>query len=767
MKHILALFSLFLAGNSLAQDANFKGVISSQGQPLESVSVVLENETDKKWSTSDKNGYFELLLPKGSYTLKIVSMGFMPITEKITFKAGETISKNFDLKEDVFGIEEVVITATKTALNRKEAPVLVSVTSSKDLVNVKATTLMEGLVFQPGLRTEVNCQNCGFSQVRINGLGGAYSQILIDSRPIFGSLNGIYGLEQIPASMIERIEVIRGGGSALFGASAIGGTINVITKNPTENEAQVGVSSAWIGGKASDIVSSFNGSLVSDNFARGISFYGISRIRDAYDANGDGFSEMTKLKNLNTGAKFFNDFSSRKKLVGEFNISNENRRGGNKFDLPEHLADIAESIKTDMMSGNLSYDYVSESYNHKLSAFASGQRTKANNYYGAFDTQTNTYDTEGLNYGITRGDIWIIGGQHTAFIPVGKGEIQWTSGAEYKYDRISEERRNPAIIPVNQRQNIIGVYTQADWKLLPNFKLLAGVRLDNINSNMLQKNITVANPRASLLYNITKKFITRASYARGFRAPLFYSEDVHSELITGEVRRVALSQNLKKETSDSFTASLEYNHVHNGQQFIAMVEGFYTALHNPFVYVSVGKENDLDIKEKQNGDRAIVKGFNFELKYSPNPKLIMQLGATLQSSKYAKMQIVAEKEDGTIIAQSDRILRSPNAYGNFTATYKPTERWDITLTSVYTGKMELYHEREELLKTTPNMVDFGINTSYNFNFRTFFNTEISAGIKNIFNAYQKDFDTGIDRDPTYIYGPSLPRTFFVGAKIKL
>ena len=75
------------------------------------------------------------------------------------------------LKEDVLGIDEVVITATKTKENRKDAPVLVSVTTHRELANVKAHTLMEGLVFQPGLRTEVNCQNCGTSQVRINGLG--------------------------------------------------------------------------------------------------------------------------------------------------------------------------------------------------------------------------------------------------------------------------------------------------------------------------------------------------------------------------------------------------------------------------------------------------------------------------------------------------------------------------------------------------------------------------------------------------------------------
>ncbi|GJH40239.1 TonB-dependent receptor [Capnocytophaga sp. HP1101] len=763
MKTFLLAITLAFCTLCFSQEGTIKGTITSEGRPLEAVTIQLEGKTFKKWTTSDRNGQYSLSVPAGEYRLKIRSLGYIPYNDKVTIVEDETLSQDVSLKEDVVGMEEVVVTATKTKENRRDAPVLVSVTTNRELVNVKAHTLMEGLVFQPGLRTEVNCQNCGTSQVRINGLEGAYSQILIDSRPIFGSLNGVYGLDQIPANMIERIEVIRGGGSALFGSNAIAGTINVITKNPTKNEAQASIVSHLIGGESGDVVSSFNGSLVSDNYMRGISFHAMQRTRQAYDANDDDFTEITRLRNLNAGAKLFNDFTDRHKLTAELNVSNENRRGGNKLDVPEHLADLAESIRTQMMGGNASFDYFSPAYNHKFTVYTSAERTRADNYYGSFDG-TDIEASSG-NYGVTKESIWLLGGQHTAYVPTDNGNLQWTSGAEYQYDKIAEKRQNPNVLAVNQKANTFGLFTQADWRISPKIKVLGGLRFDNVSSDIMKKSVTALNPRASVLYNIDENFIARGSYSRGFRAPFFYSEDVHSELQGGEARRVRLADDLKKETSDSFTASFEYNHTHDTHQFVAMLEGFYTALHNRFTYEDAGLENGLPIREKQNSDGAVVKGINIELKYSPNPKFMVQLATTIQSAKYNSVQTPEEN------VETDEILRTPNVYGNLMATYKPQPNWDINLVTVYTGSMKTTHLKGYIpatrLETTPAMWDIGVNTAYEFKFQNFFPLEVSCGVKNLFNQYQKDFDKGPERDANYIYGPSLPRTVFVGLKVKI
>ncbi|MBK6285066.1 MAG: TonB-dependent receptor plug domain-containing protein [Draconibacterium sp.] len=165
--------------------------------------------------------------------------------------------------------------------------------------------------FAPGLRMENNCQNCGFTQVCMNGLEGPYSQILINSRPVFSGLAGVYGLELIPANMIERVEVVRGGGSALYGSNAIAGTINLITKDPVSNSFSASGSYAVTGvgmkGKnAEDHNLNFNGSFVSDDYKTGMSIFGFTRVRDAFDANGDDYSEIAKIDNATLGTRFFN-----------------------------------------------------------------------------------------------------------------------------------------------------------------------------------------------------------------------------------------------------------------------------------------------------------------------------------------------------------------------------------------------------------------------------------------------------------------------------
>ncbi|MGH1387236.1 TonB-dependent receptor [Kordia sp.] len=750
VKICFILFLIYFTGFS--QNTEIKGVVLYKNSPVPFVNVYVKNAS--KGTMSDEEGNYSFKLAQGTHTLIVQSIGFKTVEEKVTVE-NKTLTLNFNLEEDVLGLDQVVVSATRTALNRREAPVLVTVTNAESLKNVQAATLFEGLSFQPGLRTEVNCQNCGFSQIRINGLDGAYSQILVNSRPVFGSLNGIYGLEQIPTNMIEQIEVTRGGGSAIFGSNAIAGTINIITKDPIENQFQVASKIGLIDGESTDAVTTFNSTFVSEDLNKGITFFGMHRDREGYDTNDDGFTEMTKLRNLNFGLKSFYKFDFRRKLTLEFNASNEYRRGGDFIDKSPIFANIAEEITSNVIGSGITFDYFSEDYLQKFSAYGNVQNSRSDNYYG-----TNQ-DPNG--FGLTKDFVTIAGVQHTAkFENFLGGSMDLTSGVEHRFNRIKERRENPLIIPITQNTNTLGIYTQLDWKILDNLKVLTGARGELFTSNLNDESLFIVNPRVSILYNITETISFRTGYSQGFRAPQFYSEDVHSEIITGEVRRVRLAEDLKEELSHSFIGSLEYSHQHEEHQLVLTLEGFYTTINDPFVYEARGDVGGLEIKEKINGDNAIVNGFNVEARYSPNPKFSFQLGGTFQNSYFENSY---EPEEGIV---TNKITRTPNIYGNMMFNYTPNEQWDFNVNGVYTGKMYVPHVAgfisETVLEETPNLLEFGLNASRTFTISDAYQFEINGGVKNIFNAYQDDFDQTVDRDPNYIYGPSQPRTIFIGLK---
>ena len=266
-------------------DANIIGHVLDKKtkEHLPYITVALKGTTIG--TVTDATGhYFLKNLPEGSFVLEVSSVGYKTLTRNVTLKRGKTLEEDFEIEEDAIALDGVVVSANRSETTRRLAPTLVNVVDLKLFETTNSSTLSQGLNFQPGVRVETNCQNCGFQQVRINGLDGPYTQILIDSRPVFSALSGVYGLEQIPASMIERVEVMRGGGSALFGSSAIAGTINIITKEPLRNSGQLSHTITSVGGSSSfDNNTSLNASLVTDDHRAGLYIFGQNRHRSGYD----------------------------------------------------------------------------------------------------------------------------------------------------------------------------------------------------------------------------------------------------------------------------------------------------------------------------------------------------------------------------------------------------------------------------------------------------------------------------------------------------
>ena len=370
------------AENDRRVESNIHGhvVDKNTGEHIPYIFINLVGTTVSTSSALSGHYYLEHL-PEGTFTLQASGVGWKTVSHQVIIKEGNTLEVNFELEEDNVQIDGVVVSASRSEIARMLAPTLVNVVNMETYERVNATSLSQGLVFQPGVRVENNCQNCSYQQVRINGLDGPYTQILIDSRPIFSALAGVYGIEQIPANMVDRVEVCRGGGSALFGSSAIAGTINIITREPSRNSTTVSHNLSSIDGtSALDNNTSLNASLVSEDNKMGMAVFGQVRQKDGFDSDGDGFTELTALKAQTLGMRSYLKTGVYSKLTAEYHHLHEFRRGGDNLNLPPHEAMIAEQVEHGINTGSLRFDWFSPDDSHRLAAFASAQHISRSCY---------------------------------------------------------------------------------------------------------------------------------------------------------------------------------------------------------------------------------------------------------------------------------------------------------------------------------------------------------------------------------------------------
>ncbi|UAB81837.1 TonB-dependent receptor [Marixanthomonas sp. SCSIO 43207] len=760
------------------QRSSISGTVTSNGNPIPFSSIYVQNG---KGTNADENGSFTLDITEGTFTIIAQSQGFKTQKKTITVVLGENKTINFSLSEDTFGLEEVVVSATRNQIPKREAPVIVNVLSPKVFKATQSISLADGLNYQPGVRTETNCQNCGFTQVRLNGLEGQYTQVLVNSKPVFSALNGVYGLEQIPVSIIDRVEVVRSGGSALFGSNAIAGTVNVITKEPVINTWEINSNVAVIDEKSTDRTININGSLVSEDLSSGITIYGIYRNRDAYDANDDGFTEITELQNNSLGTKAFLKPNDNSKIGIDFTAIREYRRGGDRLDLAPQFTDITEELDHNTIFTGADYQWHDDDYKNSIEAYTSLQHTDRESYYGGLGGGRTAADSIAANnsFGNTK-DLAIVAGSKYSHNFDNKDVL--TTGIEYQLNDTQDAITGYNRL-IDQKVNNFGFYAQYEWKLIKDFTALIGARLDHVDvdgfysiQNIIrQSNVeqTVLSPRFTILYNFTDALQFRGGYARGFRAPQAFNEDLHISSVGGEQRFVILSDELESEFSNAFTASLNFTKDFNKVQTNLLIEGFYTTLENPFTLVNTGNSlpNGSILEESRNGSGAKVMGANFEVSISPSSNLFFQLGGTIQRSRYDQNQVLFEADDtseGEQDVSTDEFVRSPNSYGFLNSNWQINDAFKLDVTGTFTGSMiapRVINDSGFIdLVDTESFFDVTSKLTYHFDLKENFHVELSGGIQNIFNSYQDDFDSGAMRDSDYVYGPNMPRTFFIGLR---
>ena len=750
---LAAALCIVLSAGANNTDTHIYGhVIDSQtGEHLPYIVVVLKGTTIGV--ATDNTGHYVIRhVPEGDFVIEVSAVGYKTQTHEINIRKGRNYEVNFVLEEDLVQIEGVIVSATRSETTRRMSPTLVNVVGTDIYDRTNSTTVAQGLSFQPGVRVENNCQNCGFQQVRINGLDGQYTQILIDSRPVFSALAGVYGIEQLPANMIDRVEVMRGGGSALFGSSAIAGTINIITKEPVRNSAAISHTMTSIAGTgAFHNTTDINASIVSEDNKLGIAVFGQNTSKDPWDANGDGFTELSRISGQTIGFRGYVKTGLYSKITAEYHHLQEFRRGGDQLDLPPHEVMIAEQTKHGINTGGLKFDWFSKNQKHRLNAFASMQHIDRDSYYGA------GMDPDA--YGKTLDLTWVAGAQYIfkaekcLFMP-----SDLTVGIEYNEDYLKDNMWGYDRI-TDQTVRIASLYAQNEWKNA-HWGILIGGRLDK--HNLIDG--LIFSPRANLRYNPAKNINLRASYSYGFRAPQAFDEDLHIDNVGGTVSMIRLADDLSVEKSQSVSLSADVYHSWGNWQANVLLEGFFTDLDDVFALKELGEEDGILIKERHNESGARVFGGNLEGKLAWKNIFQVQMGVTLQDSKYKEARSWSDDVEAT-----RRMFRTPDLYGYFTASYNPLKQLTLALSGTYTGKKLVEHHKGMIEKNitveTPSFWDMGFKAAYDFRLYRSFSLQLNAGMQNILNSFQKDFDSGADRDSGYMYGPTLPRTFFFGVKL--
>lgn len=665
--------------------------------------------------------------------------------------------------------EDIVVTGTRSARAKDDAPVRTQTIRREQIEERNARNLAEAINYTSGVRVETNCQNCGFTQLRLNGLNGAYTQILIDGLPTFSGLAGVYGLEQLPAEIVDRIEIVKGGGSALYGPSAVAGVVNVITRAPRETFASALLSYEHVGLRAPDLRLSGDGAIVSLSGKIAAHFFATARTRDELDLNDDNFSDQTRLNQLAAGTSIFVTPAPNSTLRLAFHALHEYRRGGDNLDLPPHEADIAEELQTQRLQAEIRWNQ-QLSKDLRYSVGYALAHTHRRSYYGAGggvdptlppsgqpdDDFRENFETERLalgGYGKTTNPLHV-GDAHVDIGFDAAGPQVLTLGAQLNIDDI-EDRYLGYDRELDATYSVFGAYAQHSWILAKWAETVVGARIDSHS----ELNNPIVSPRGALMLRPTPWLRLRSSVSTGFRAPQAFDEDLHIETVGGSPRIVVNDPNLDPERSLSVSQQAQVvTKLNHGEDLRFGINGYTTRLNNAFV---LNEEDNPNTPEEEllrsNRGTTTVLGAELEASYQ-TPSFALRAGWTMERATNDE----ADEDFGR-----KRIFRTPRHYG-YTDALVRLGALQIQSGVELTGPMLVprYDANADPLEvnTSPWFANWSVNVSWAELVVGEATLELFAGARNILDSRQNDLDRGPDRDATYIYGPAQPRTLFGGVR---
>ena len=733
-------------------------LLDEAGNPVAFANLAIKGSSEG--CTSDETGRFILSTKtRGQATLLISAVGY--VSREVPIPAGQQVALgNLSMKEDVLGLDEVVVTGTLKPTSISKSPVKIDIITAEFLQKaITPTNLVEGIAMINGVQEVVACGVCFTNSISVNGLPGAYTAVLMDGTPMYGNLASVYGLNGIPTQIIDRIEVIKGPSSTLYGSEALAGVINIITKKP---EGQPLLSADIMG---TSHLESF-GNVAFAQSGKNYSHYtglNYAYINDFDDDNGDGFGDNINLDRWS----FFSKWSFKRPSGKPFTLMGkyyyEDRRNG--------VRDFLDERAYQELRGNDSI-YGESIYTKRAEVFGSyGFRGSENlrldyslshhdqdSYYGA-DQYLASQQIAYTNL------IWNrVEGSHDLSSGL---TLRWQS---YDDNTVATERSTAAgLRNAPDRQFIPGIFVQDEWTMSDAVTVLAGARLDHFDQSGL-----VPAPRLNVKTKLGKWTTLRSNFGTGFRLVNLFTED-HA-FITGQ-REVVIEEELKPERS--WNTSLALNHVFGLGESSGMldVDVYYTRFANKIIpdYDTPG-----EIRYANTEGHAVSKGLSFNLTHNFSFPLSWNAGINWQ-------QVTETGPNEAGITERKKVEFAPRWSGVFTASYdwqRAGLNWSYTLRLTGPMALPLVYDLDENGQPigTPRPTEsqpFALHTLQVTKTWPDSPWQVYVGIQNLFDYRQESSPLVGFNDPNnfagfspffdtaYAFSPLHGREFYLGIRWNL
>ncbi|MCK5242583.1 TonB-dependent receptor [bacterium] len=724
-----------------------------------------------------------------------------PATEEALSTTADVVSKDMveeatfvEKKEEIaeFEMEQFVVTGTRSERVLSDVSVRTEVITNEEILDKGAVTLYEALDGIVGVRVEQQCSYCNFSMIRLQGLEGDHVQILLDGQPLYSGLAGVYGLHQFPTSNIERIEIVKGAGSALYGSNAIAGVINIITKKPLK-KGVVEMSSSF--GTYNTNTYSLSASTRLNDQAD-LLIFTQKDSGDEIDENNDKLTDRVRTDNMTTGFNLnYAGLLGKDGLNLRGKILNENRVGGDLTDnmIENAYAEGSEHITTARQELSIGYKkelFTDSELGLNLAYSRHGRNATNDTFVGDYlATHGDQYPASDMLNPYIANETQYVADLNYAQIFSGAGKHCAQLGLVFIKNRLTEsgmyvrvDETEPATLGEFYRASSEktaqdwGVYLQDEWKIMDGLELVIGARYDAHKSEdtfagsgdagledvELTYEETVVSPRGAIMYKPTSNLTLRASVGQGFRVPYTFSEDLH--LCSGSPR-VFKGPGLKPEKALSYNLDINFTQ----GAFRLDATAFRTDVEDKIDLADAEEfaNNKGYDYEWQNMGRAYTQGVELtaDVVLLKDFSVAADLGYTDARYSDIREDWAEHPVHGDLYADdSKHISRIPEMTGGLKLTWAPGY-FRAVLDADYTGPMYIDYNAEDDVEN-PNSEIVHADAFIVFNARvshTFSEIGLTlfAGVKNLLDEIQTDKRPD---DAAFMYKPYTGRIIYGGAK---